>query len=244
MREQWIKFATKWVECRHLATAYLHAYPDCDPSAAVNCGSRMMRYPEVKMLINQLIEKQLENLAIDTDYVLAKYKEIVEADPQELIEIRRDNCRYCHGDHHRYQYTMAEWEKLMSEWQASVEDAQASGRRPLDVPDYQGGVGYDRRREPHPDCPECRGEGVKEVIPKDTRELSKAGRALYAGVKITRQGIEIKMQDKMKAIEALARHLGMFTDNVNHKNDGGSFEPMSLKQFYGKPPTDIEPVSE
>ena len=244
MRAEWIKFAERWVECRNATEAYLYAYPGTSIESARNSGSRLGRMPEVKMLINQLIEKQLENLAIDTDYVLAKYKEIAEADPQELIEIRRDNCRYCHGDHHRYQYTMAEWEKLMSEWQNAVEDAQVSGRRPPDIPDYQGGVGYDRRREPHSDCPECRGEGVKEVIPKDTRELSKAGRALYAGVKITRQGIEIKMQDKMKAIEALARHLGMFTDNVNHKNDGGSFEPMSLKQFYGKPPADIEPGSE
>ena len=37
---------------------------------------------------------------------------------------------------------------------------------------------------------------------------------LYAGVKQTREGLEIKMHDQQKALENAARHLGMFQDKL------------------------------
>jgi hypothetical protein len=40
-----------------------------------------------------------------------------------------------------------------------------------------GGPGWDPRRAPHPDCPECFGEGVERVHVNDTRQLSRARRA-------------------------------------------------------------------
>ena len=68
---------------------------------------------------------------------------------------------------------------------------------------------------PHPYCPQCAGEGKAEVFIADTRHLSDEARLLYAGTKLTAQGLEIKMHDQAKALENVARHLGMFKENLS-----------------------------
>ena len=75
-----------------------------------------------------------------------------------------------------------------------------------------GGYGFDRLLSPHPQCPYCAGEGREEIHAEDTRFLSPKAKLLYAGVKQTRDGFEIKMRDQDKAMENVARHLGMFVD--------------------------------
>lgn len=52
------------------------------------------------------------------------------------------------------------------------------------------------------------------VIIRDTGELTEDQRKAIAGIKETQAGIEIKMNDKLKALELLGRHLGMFKDKV------------------------------
>lgn len=47
-----------------------------------------------------------------------------------------------------------------------------------------------------------------------TALLSADKKAAIAGIKETQVGIEIKLNDKMKALELLGKHLGMFTDKV------------------------------
>jgi hypothetical protein len=54
-----------------------------------------------------------------------------------------------------------------SEWEKVVEKHP---RIPLF--DEQGGTGYDRRRAPAPDCPECNGEGEGEAFFKDSLKAS------------------------------------------------------------------------
>lgn len=48
---------------------------------------------------------------------------------------------------------------------------------------------------------------VTDTIPAEKRRA-------IAGIKATQAGIEIKLNDKLKALELLGRHLGLFTDNV------------------------------
>jgi phage terminase small subunit len=55
---------------------------------------------------------------------------------------------------------------------------------------------------------------VAEVFAADTRTLSGDAALLYAGVKETSGGIEIRMHDQLKALENVARHLGLFKDQV------------------------------
>lgn len=75
-------------------------------------------------------------------------------------------------------------------------------------------------RDPNPECADCKGEGRGDVLIADTRRLSPAARALYAGVKITKEGLEVKMHSKLDAAEKIARHLGFFEKDNEQKGKG------------------------
>ncbi len=82
------------------------------------------------------------------------------------------------------------------------------------IPDDAGGHGYRLTDPPNAACPECSGMGIEVTRMADTRNLSPAARLLFDGVKETKQGIEIKMQDRAKALENIAKHFGMFAGKV------------------------------
>lgn len=84
-----------------------------------------------------------------------------------------------------------------------------------------GGIGYKWRQPPHPDCPRCDGLGRTRTVIRDTTDLSPGGRALFAGVKETQHGVEIKMHDQMAALVNVAKHLGMFPNKVELAGKGG-----------------------
>ena len=58
---------------------------------------------------------------------------------------------------------------------------------------------------------------LQVVSPKDTGVLSDDQRAAIAGIKQGANGIEIKLHDKIKALELLGRHIGMFNDKLEVK---------------------------
>lgn len=80
----------------------------------------------------------------------------------------------------------------------------------------------DPSRDPNPDCGICRGEGSPHVHIADTEKLSPAAKLLYQGAKETKFGIEIQTADRMKALDNVARHLGMFKDVIDHQSSDGS----------------------
>ena len=53
-----------------------------------------------------------------------------------------------------------------------------------------------------------------QVIIKDTEELNEQQARAIAGIKEGKFGVEVKLNDKEKALELLGRHLGMFKDKV------------------------------
>lgn len=55
---------------------------------------------------------------------------------------------------------------------------------------------------------------IQVVSPKDTDTLSDDQRAAIASIKQGANGIEVKLCDKIKALELLGRHIGMFNDKV------------------------------
>lgn len=61
------------------------------------------------------------------------------------------------------------------------------------------------------DYAEVKGECVRI---KDTDALDEQQIRAIAGIKEGKYGIELKLNDKEKALELLGRHLGMFTDKV------------------------------
>lgn len=175
-------------------------------------GCRLLASPKIAILVQDEMDKRAERTRITADKVLRELWNIALADTNEIAEHRRVCCRYCWGVNFKYQYTPAEWEKTQTAYWARVEASKPGVKiTPLD---YGGGLGFDARKAPHPDCPECNGEGHSYVFVKDTRVLSPALRSLFAGVKQTKDGVEIKMHPKDKALEMLGRHLKLFTDKV------------------------------
>jgi len=55
------------------------------------------------------------------------------------------------------------------------------------------------------------------VMFNETQELSADQRAALAVVKQSVNGFELKLHDKIKALELLGRHIGMFTDKLEVK---------------------------
>lgn len=223
--------------------AYREIYPGASEPSARALASDLLAKVNVREFVAQLIEQRIEESGIEVGDVVRKLWATATADPNELIEVRRNCCRHCYGADGKYQYTQGEWTAELHRHEADVLRAERDGKRAPRRPDPQGGVGFHKRMPPLPDCEECFGDGVEEVFVKDSRELSPAARELYAGVKTTQHGVEIKTHSRDKAVELLGRHLAMFTDNVDHKNNGKSFEPMQLSDFYAKPKTDTKSSS-
>lgn len=55
------------------------------------------------------------------------------------------------------------------------------------------------------------------VALRETADLTADQRAAIAGIKQAANGIEVKLHDKIKALELLGRHIGMFNDKLEVK---------------------------
>jgi hypothetical protein len=55
---------------------------------------------------------------------------------------------------------------------------------------------------------------VQHEVIADTRKLPPAVRALYTGVKRTKEGFEIKTQSKDRVLELMFRHHGLLNDKL------------------------------
>lgn len=86
-------------------------------------------------------------------------------------------------------------------------------RRPPFPPRDDGGYGFRRKRTPHPECPRCEGDGEGRLVVHDTR----IDHPLFAGVKETQHGIEVKLLDRMQALVGIARILGAFEKGNRQK---------------------------
>lgn len=169
--------------------------------------------PHVFEAIAVAQQKRAERTEITQDKVLERYWQIATANANELVQFRRVCCRYCHGKGFLYQW------RNEREFQDAVAAAKAQGESAT-VPVDDGGYGYDRRLRPNPKCPECYGEGIGEIFAADTRDVPAGALVLYAGVKQTQGGFEVKTHDQLAALQSVARHLGMFNDKVKVNLDG------------------------
>lgn len=177
-------------------------------------GHENLKKPEIAREIQARMNDRSQRTQITADRVLQRWWEIATADAAELTQVRRGCCRYCHGDDHLFQWVDE------AEFGRAVASAEL-GKEPSD----DGGYGYRDFHLPHSDCPKCGGEGVPRVYAEDTRKLTGSAKLLFAGVKQTKDGLEVKMHDQGKALENVARHLGMFTDRVDHTSSDGSMTP-------------------
>jgi hypothetical protein len=183
------------------------------PRTAGQMGFKLLKNAQVQAAIASAMAARTDRVKIDVDAVVRELQTIALADPRDLTEYRRLCCRYCHGAGFRYQRTAGEMEVDLEKW-----EALPAKRRAGKSFDEKGGTGFHGKREPHKDCPECFGDGVGNVFINDTRRLSTSAAKLFAGVKRTKDGIEVMMRDQDSATINLGRHVGAFKDRLEVKD--------------------------
>lgn len=187
------------------------------PDSASVQGSRLLADDKIQAAIKEREREIASAAGVTPEWVLDQWKRIAEADPNELTRIDRVNCRCCYGIEHRPQWTEAEY---------SAELARNLSKK-LPAPDLAGGFGFDPRREPAPNCPICGGDGEEKVWFADTRKLKGSARRLFAGVKQTQNGLEIKMRDQDAAVMNISKYLGMLIDKRELSGPNGGPVPIS-----------------
>ncbi|WP_254276863.1 terminase small subunit [Halomonas sp. 3H] len=171
-------------------------------------GCEIVGNPKVDAYIRARQAEIAQKLSVDAETVVKRWMDIATADVNELVQHRRCACRYCYGTDHRFQWIDEE------EWLNACAQAE-NASPPRQLPGNDGGYGFLRSADPHPECLKCDGEGEASVFIADTRRLSPQGLTLYAGLRQSRDGVDIKLQDQLKALENVARYLGMFDSKVN-----------------------------
>jgi phage terminase small subunit len=206
-------FVREYLLSGNATDAYVKA--GYSPKNARICASRMLTFVNVAAAIaagRKKIEAKAEadfNLRLND--ILATLSHQITADRNELTQHRRGACRYCHGNQNRFQWrTPREYSEAVEQHMLKGEAYQANHS----APDNEGGYGYRQSADPHPDCPECEGLGIGYTVLADTTKLSPGAAILFEGIKETRDGIQIIMPDRIKALETLGKHIGMFMDKL------------------------------
>lgn len=182
-------------------------------------GYELLGKTVVSAYLDVRMAERSERTEITQDMVLRKWWDIANANPNDLMQYRRVCCRHCHGVDHAYQWiNETEYNRACEE---ERKQAKKDDRAPA-LPSDAGGFGFTKANRPHPGCPNCFGEGHGYVHFNDTRDLTGPAALLYAGAKISKDGIEVKVHDQAKALENTARHLGMFKEQHEHTGKNGA----------------------
>lgn len=210
-------FVLAYLETKNASESYRRAY-DCSKMKDQTIGrnaAALLKHPLVATQLQQLEQRAQETAVMDRAGVINLITELATADATELQELQVRNCRHCYGIGHRYQWAN-EIEYAFRCAEVSDENAkrvqrwEQAGRKgippiedpfPVDV----GGYGFIVTRGPNPECPSCLGEGIEVVRMRDTRKLKGGARRLFNGIKKTKDGIEIKFQDRGKYVDMLAK---------------------------------------
>ncbi|EGO6101269.1 terminase small subunit, partial [Escherichia coli] len=166
--DQQAKFAMLVAQGKKPTEAYRLAGYEGQGATANSNASRMLRNARVFRAISYFRNQYQKRYTADLDLLVSQLMAIVLADPNQLAQFRRVNCRYCWGENHLYQWRdIAEFDKAA---------AQAS-RDGKPEPEY-GGLGFVDNAIPNPDCPKCCGEGTGQLYMADTTLLDGDARQL------------------------------------------------------------------
>lgn len=210
-----IRFCEEYASHGDGARAYRAAYstrPDSKPENLSRSAAKLLADPDITAEIDRLRDQAAiapGGAVYDAAWCRDRWARIAQADPRELIGLRVGACRYCWGEKHRYHWRAREYDEALA---AAEKLARRDPDTPL--PDPGGGLDFNATRDPHPDCPECHGEGLERPVPRDTNKLTPDALLLYGGVKVKRDGYEVLIADRTKALENVTRMAGGYKDNV------------------------------
>lgn len=199
-------------------------------------ASKLAKRPDIALRIDALRSARVATVEQDMKFDVRKlfetYLAISFADPNELIGLKVGACRYCHGEGHAYHWREREYLDALAKWERKPDGP---------MPDIAGGFGYKHFVDPHPDCPECGGDGLERVVPRDSGKLSPGARLLYRGAQQTKDGIKVLIADKDKALENIGRILGAFDDKLRVDLEGKvaalkltTSDPAAAAEAYAK----------
>lgn len=203
-------------DCPSDADAYRVAYNagKMTPATVSSRVAELMRDGKITARIREIRDAALEPVIFGITDILREWVTIATADPSELSRTRHLSCRHCWGEGHAYQW------KNPNEYALAVaavmdHNANKSAKaKEQAMPDAAGGFGYRKLDPPHPKCPECDGEGLLDTYVADIAAASPSARKLYAGLKQTAHGLEIKTRDQDGALRDLAKYYGMHSDTL------------------------------
>ncbi len=166
--------------------------------------------------VRSAIERGKSDVAARTgasvDELVSRMRQIILADPRELVKIKTGCCRYCYGDGHQYQRSEDERAYDLERWLMKGKAESTF--------DEKGGSGFNPALRPVDTCPVCGGDGESRVVPLDTSTLSPGAALLYAGAKQTKYGLEVQMVSKEAMYEKLMRHLGGYAKDNEQAGKG------------------------
>lgn len=210
--DQQAKFAMLVAQGKNLIEAYRLAGYEGTGNVASAAASRLLRNVKVYRAISWFRNQYQKRYTADLDLLVGQLMSIVQADPNELTQFRRVNCRYCWGENHLYQW------RDIEEFDKAAEKASKDGKL---APEY-GGLGFVDNAIPNPDCPKCCGEGRGEIHIADTTLLDGDARLLYAGAKYGKFGVEILMEDKGAARRELLKYLATVKKPLPENSEGSA----------------------
>jgi len=180
-------------------------------------GCKLLGRPDILELVQKRMQRIEKSTQITSERVLQEAWGVLTADVNDLVEFRRRCCRHCYGIDFGYQRTVSEISRERAAYELDKRKAIAKDPTVADTYedfDEKGGPGYDARKAPNPECNECWGDGVGDAFFKATANLTPAARALYAGVKQTKEGFQMLTIDKMAAMEKLFKHLNLYQKEI------------------------------
>jgi len=221
------EFITHYLRHRNATSAYRHAY---DVSKSKYNTFRRNAHTLIKSPIMQEIialygRRTTLTTRITQKEVARAWWTIANTPISDVVKVHVPPCRHCHGMNHDFQWkTEREFREALGHAIAKLcvgltgGDAadmaaaiHAGTIADPSVPSCDGGFGFNTRLAPRSECPECNGHGDKPILEiTDTALLSPAASMMIQGIRQTAHGIEVNFVDRVKAIENLAKYLGMF----------------------------------
>lgn len=199
------QFIQRYVICGNVARAYRDAFGEGQSKNPARSGRDLLARPDVMARL-RVHQDAISAMSVkSTDTLVRELEELVEADANELIEIKTGACRYCWGVAGMYQW------KDVAELEKAIMDAI---QRQKPTPESEGGFGYRFDRGANPECAVCEGEGKQRVRLAEGDSLSPGARRLYKGLECHPDGSvkKLLLHDQFAARQELHRIRGMHVD--------------------------------
>lgn len=230
--KRWRAFAREYVKDFNGAQAAIRA--GYSAKSARSIAARLLTKDNIQKFVAEANQRIVEVAEVAGADVVRHLHDMLLADPRELVEVYVGCCRHCYGVGYDYQYTLGEYNSKREKW--------LDEGKPIEKFEERGGVGYDARKVPAEDCPECFGEGQPRTVMKDTRRMSKRAVSLFAGVKLAAGGVmATQMHSQLDVVEKLMRHHGQYLAD-NKQQAGGNVPGVWTVNFVEPAPHPNDPL--